>query len=408
MTLASVLTIAMPALRPAPDAARLHVFRLEPIKARMGEKWEKLSLLVHKLFERTLQQAQAPHDHFLRVDELSYVVSFNRLSLEEASLACAAIAQEVCELLFGEGHGVEVSALASAVPPNLLQAGPYAQVIAGLLDRDAASSAPRAAAPSSDAAWHDGPWISFAHDLAAKGGWKMGFFPVWDLMRRRSASLFAALHGAGGQPLVTRRLLQADPARAVETEIALLNAASAYAHRLHGARQVCAVGAGVSHETLSGFHSRIRYIGALKAAPPPSACPLLIRIEDIPDGTPPGRLAEIVAMISLPNVRVALEFRNPRSLEEFDVRMGAAGLGATLAPDTTTEIVTAIAGRLMRRGTEQKCFTFLHGLSTQAQLAAAVAGGIRAGAGTALSQQRLTGLEAAPALPLTAEVTLPD
>lgn len=32
-------------------AAKLHMLQLEPIKAKLGAKWEKLSALVHTLFE---------------------------------------------------------------------------------------------------------------------------------------------------------------------------------------------------------------------------------------------------------------------------------------------------------------------------------------------------------------------
>ena len=85
-------------------AAKLHVLQLEPIKAKLGPKWEKLSALVHTLFEKSLRRAQGPADHFLLVDEMSYVVTFHNLSLEEASLACASVAKEVCDLLFGDGR----------------------------------------------------------------------------------------------------------------------------------------------------------------------------------------------------------------------------------------------------------------------------------------------------------------
>jgi hypothetical protein len=68
-------------------AAKLHVLHLDPIKAKFGEKWERWSNLVHTLFERTLHQTQGPRDHFLLVDELSYVITFHDLSLEEAGLA---------------------------------------------------------------------------------------------------------------------------------------------------------------------------------------------------------------------------------------------------------------------------------------------------------------------------------
>ena len=41
-------------------AAKLHVLNLAPIKERLGEKWPKLSGLVHKLFETALREAQGP------------------------------------------------------------------------------------------------------------------------------------------------------------------------------------------------------------------------------------------------------------------------------------------------------------------------------------------------------------
>src|SRR4029078_3716969 len=84
-------------------AAKLHVLQLEPIKEKLGERWERLSELVHKLFERTLARAQGPRDHFVETGELSYIVTFHDLSPEEAGLACASVADAVCKLLFGDG-----------------------------------------------------------------------------------------------------------------------------------------------------------------------------------------------------------------------------------------------------------------------------------------------------------------
>src|ERR1700752_3265128 len=102
-------------------AAKLHVLHLDPIKAKLGDKWERLSNLVHKLFERTLYQAQGPRDHFLLVDELSYVVTFHDLSLEEAGLACASVARKVCELLFGADiDDIAVRSLVGPVSAALL------------------------------------------------------------------------------------------------------------------------------------------------------------------------------------------------------------------------------------------------------------------------------------------------
>ena len=79
-----------PAVAQDVNAAKLHVLQLDPIKARLGPRWPRLSHLVHKLFEKALHRAQGPRDHYLAVGELSYVATFHGLSQDEAALACAA------------------------------------------------------------------------------------------------------------------------------------------------------------------------------------------------------------------------------------------------------------------------------------------------------------------------------
>ena len=46
-------------------AAKLHVLQLEPIKEKIGDRWPRMSLLVHSLFEKALRHAQGPQDHFI-------------------------------------------------------------------------------------------------------------------------------------------------------------------------------------------------------------------------------------------------------------------------------------------------------------------------------------------------------
>lgn len=394
-------------------AAKLHVLRLEPIKAKMGARWERLAVLVHKLFEKSLHQVQGPQDHFLRLDDMSYVVSFHRLSVEEASLACAAIAKEVCELLFGaDVEDISVRSLVGNVSPDLFKTGSAAGLKISELLEDRGGEIvvrhpPVAAVAPPAAAWSSGEWIAKAHKIAGQAGWSMGFFPVWDLQKRKSFSLYASLYAgtANKSPAGVRRALSAlDEARIVEMEIALLFAAAEYARRLHAAGKVCVLGVGASYETLSGFHTRIRYTTALKAIPTFSECPIMVRMGPIPDGTPLGRIAEIVAMMNLPNVRVSLEFKAPRTLPEMDIRLGAAGIGGILATDCDSAAAALIAQRLVRRAAEQKCFTFLHGLSSLALLGAARDNGIRAGTGHAIgADQHYTGQEAVPEFPLLAD-----
>ena len=396
------------------SAAKLHVLHLDPIKAKLGDKWERLSNLVHILFERTLYQTQGPRDHFLLVDELSYVVTFHDLSLEEAGLACASVARKVCELLFGSDiDDVAVRSLVGPVSAALLS-GKLADAarIADVLERRGgeiivtpksgdpgwrARSKPRARAQ-----WQPAGWIRKAHQLAGETGVKFGFFPVWDLKNRKSASFFcSAWSGAERNRVSIRRALARSPeSRVTGTEIALLNATAEYAHRVHAAGKVCSLGVGVSYETLSGFHSRIYYIGALKAIETIPTCPLLLRVERVLPGIPLGRLAEIIAMLNVPNVRVTVEFQSLRALPELDVRLGAAGLGASLKYLDGANPVAAVQ-KLARRAAEQKSFAFLDDIDSSEMLDIAVQNGVRFGSGSAIERTYCySGEEQAPDLPL--------
>jgi len=399
-------------------AAKLHVLQLEPIKAKLGGKWEKLSALVHTLFEKSLRRAQGPRDHFLLVDEMSYVVTFHNLSLEEASLACASVAKEVCDLLFGaDVDDITIRGLVGLVPPAMLEKSTAngAQIME-LLER-AGGEIIVTHHDSPEIAWENvpkamptpivptGEWISRAHFLAEEVGLKVGYFPVWDLAARKSASLFlSAFNRSNEAPIAVRHALRGiEEPRIANFETTLLQAAAEYAQAVHAAQKVCALGVGVSYETLSGFHSRIHYIGALKSIRTLADCPVLVRVDQIPDGTPVGRLAEIVSMLSVPNVRITLQFETLRSLPELDVRLGAIGIGGALPAHCDVPTAVALAQRLVRRASGQKAFSFLHGLDSEVLIDTALKNHVRFGSGRAIDGGRhYTGTEPIPDFPLRA------
>lgn len=400
------------------SAAKLHVLQLEPIKAKLGVKWEKLSALVHTLFEKSLRRAQGPRDHFLLVDEMTYVVTFHNLSLGEASLACTCVAKEVCDLLFGaDVDDITIRGLVGLVPPAMLEKSTANGAhIMELLERTGGEIVVTHR-DNPEIAWENvpksmpapvmptGEWISRAHFLAEEVGLKVGYFPIWDLAARKSASLFlSAFNRSNETPIGVRHALRGiEEPRIAHFETTLLQAAAEYAQAVHAAQKVCALGVGVSYETPSGFHSRIHYIGALKAVRTLADCPLLLRIDQIPEGTPVGRVAEIVTMLSLPNVRVTLQFESLRSLPEMDVRMGVIGIGGSLPPHCDVPTAVALAQRLVRRTSGQKAFAFLHGLENEALTDAALKCHVRFGSGHAIGGGRhYSGTEPIPDFPLRA------
>ena len=50
----------------AVSTAKLHILQLEPIKEKLGDRWSRLSDLVHKLFEKTLKPKKRLLTHLSR------------------------------------------------------------------------------------------------------------------------------------------------------------------------------------------------------------------------------------------------------------------------------------------------------------------------------------------------------
>jgi hypothetical protein len=380
-------------------AAKLHILQLAPIKARLGEKWVRLSHLVHKLFEQALTRAQGPADHFILFDELSYIVTFKGLTFDQANLACTAIAQEVCERLFGEHVGeISVRALVGTVSVNAFQGDFHdGKHIATMLELNGRETIVTSSAPSGgrqlataqtpgsmDADWKPLNLIKRAQVAIEATGLDMGLFPLWDMQKNKCTGLFLSPYSIINGAAVTsgRSLLsRLDERHICDIEIALLYAANAYALRVNNEHKICALGVGVSYETLSGFNSRIRYIGALKSVPTLASCPLLLKIEQVPEGAPIARLAEIIAMLSVPNVRITVQFQSASAISKIDIRLGASGIGGMLPNGCDCEAATSIAQQLVRRSTEQKTFSFLDGLESDSHVHAAYSHGIRFGTG---------------------------
>jgi len=158
---------------------------------------------------------------------------------------------------------------------------------------------------------------------------------------------------------------------------------------------------GVSHDTVSHKETRTRFMRALKDVEVPVSCPLLLRIEMIPDGAVLTRVAQIASMLATPNIRVVLDFQNPRQLPPFDFRLPAVGISAMLPVGCDADQAAKAAEKVVRRALDQKCMSFLHGLDTPQLAEIAEKAQVKFGTGKVLDKAiEFTGQEAVPHFPL--------
>ena len=396
----------------------MHVLDLGPLRDRLGDRWLRLSQLVHKLFESSIARAQGPSDSCIALDELSYALVFRDMSLNDTNRVCEAIAKEVCQALFGNQiDEVSVRSVAAAI----VAPGETTSLAAGrdietrleqcgterIVSQSVHSGSPGPVVTVSGNRLRPSPspldQIKATHKMLADLGLGMGFFPIWELQRRLSSSLLLLpfLGSVDHVAVSGRTMLSSLGSKQIaEMEIALLNAVSAYAQRLTDERRICAIGTGVSYETLSGFRSRIQYITALQKLRLLPATPLLLKIQNIPVGTPAARIGEIAAMLARPNLRLTLEFQSLRAVPTFAFRLSASGLGGDFPRDVDHELAGKVIRSLADLASAQKAFVFLNRLDTNDQLALATQYRVRFGTGTALGTQFLSGLEEVPQFPL--------
>jgi len=365
----------------AVSTAKLHILQLEPIREKLGDRWGRLSDLVHKLFEKTLKHAQGQGDHFIQSGELSYIVTFRELAPEEAGLVCAAVAREVCKLLFGDGvQDISVRSLVGVVPEPSVELPSGWLGVSALLEWRGKETIIRPDDRPAQAATPTSWGVTRPRFLTQQD---IALMPMWDLQSHKSSSVFLAPRTSltkRGANTVRRFLGSAGEGEIIEAEIALLKAAANFARRVQEAQQVCAVGTSVSYRTLSSFNARIRYIGALKSVP--SATPFLLKIEKIPEGTPLSRLAELIAMLRAPHLRILAEFDG--TVPDLDVRLGAHGIGASLPDNCSLDKACEVLQSLRRRAMPQKKFAFVTGLASGALAQAASQHHVRFGLGCAL------------------------
>ena len=84
------------------SASKIQMLGLDAIQARLGDKWRRMSELVHRYFEAAIRREMGPGDTFCSYGELSYLILFRDLTVSEAKLKCSIVVEDVCQKLFGD------------------------------------------------------------------------------------------------------------------------------------------------------------------------------------------------------------------------------------------------------------------------------------------------------------------
>ena len=210
-------------------------------------------------------------------------------------------------------------------------------------------------------------------------GLSTGFVPLINLKRGMASVL---LCGPVRQ-LKDRQLFGAaayagiDARDRASLEEALLEYSLSFARSMAPTEQATAIATSVSFETLASSRGRQLYQKALRAASVSANPFLLVKIDEIPPGTPQARLSEIISMVRPFVRRVFLE------LPDWDLAglqrgglLGVAGLVARMPADGSRAPDNRAVTGLVRLAASQRAVACITDLATADQMAFAKHAGV--------------------------------
>jgi hypothetical protein len=302
-----------------------------------------------------------------------------------AGAAAEALANDVNLALLELFFGTE------ALAAKLFRAVPYSEIVAAGLAAPAITAATPGAAcapgptATTDAAHPASCDFVQPEKAAARRGarFEPGFLPMLNL-QRESPTIFqcGVIDRRDGHTLFGAAALKDyDPKARPEVDVMMLEYSLGIARQIVPSKFAAAICTSVSYETLAWSKGRQLYQNALRNV---GDAPLLIvKIEDVPPGTPGSRLAELVAMVRpfVKRVFVQLPCSDIGLMQNGHI--GAAGLCMTLPANATPPAMVRLAAWLNRAANAQQAISCVEGVDNAKDLPLLRAAGVRFAAGRA-------------------------
>ncbi|HWA03341.1 MAG TPA: hypothetical protein VG819_07410 [Rhizomicrobium sp.] len=310
------------------------VIGLDVVKRVAGARWEKMREAVHQRMEMLLRQKLGPSDFFIRVDDVSYLVTIPSTDAEEVQVCCLRVAFELHTGLLGPCTiGQLQIASATARDDETLVVTPIVvpQIFA-LAERAGIDELVRAGAPAVDReggrfAGGQGRYYRVRH-----------FVPIWDA-RAEAVSAYRCVVEAL-EPVSQAPTPKAKAHAALSIALGTLDCAvqALETHIARGERFLVHVQ--IPFETLSSPVARMEFVAACRALSHELRPYLVFEIGDLPVGVPQSRLNDLVTTIRpfARGIAAEVALRNPTLVMYQGIGLYAIGLNLSGPPDSLTRV----------------------------------------------------------------------
>ncbi|MBI1775477.1 MAG: hypothetical protein HYR63_09030 [Proteobacteria bacterium] len=271
------------ALAQALIAGNVQMLGFARVRERLGPVWHEVRERVHGLAEEVIRKHLGPGDLFLKASDERFIVLFDRASRAQGEAKARAIASVLDQRLGAAGqesHLIQVRAVAVELDPKTsAEALASPQALAGTVSQAERDSEKRERAA----------FVEIMPKL------KIAYWPVANLKKRLISMYDAALpelaDGAAAEsPGGTGAFF-------CELDCYALAKAAEVLARGDQPRHKAVLMAPIHYDTLAARNHRQRYVEACKVLPKGSSRRLLMQIVDLPEGTPQGRLHQLLSVV---------------------------------------------------------------------------------------------------------------
>lgn len=261
-------------------ASRMQIVPMAAVRQELGDRWPRLAERVGAIAERIIRTRLVDGDVFARTETGDFMICFGELKEEAARFKAQQIGHEIRATLIGEGTEPQIVRVETAAieiaPGDVARPADLAAVAQRKLAQEC-----RTLRDSAD---------RLLLEIADKGA-----------LRLRDAATVAG--GAADFALADMdadtqatigRLIAALPDADLRAQLDAIVIAKAAKLAMTGGRTVCAP---VSFSTLAQRPSRDRLLAILRPVPDAVRQRLAIRVQDIPAGLLPARIAEVLNVL---------------------------------------------------------------------------------------------------------------